>query len=109
MFLLTGWIAGYAALVPEWAAIVLFVISYFFGARDNVGHFLGDLRKGRFHFNIDLLMVVAALVPRSLVSGPKVRCCSFSSALGMRWSTTHWVAPETRYRPLRSLHHRLPS
>lgn len=38
----------------------LYVVSYFFGSRDNVGHFLKDLRRGRFHFNIDLLMVVAA-------------------------------------------------
>lgn len=43
------------------AALTLYVVSYFFGARDNVGHFLKDLRGGRFRFNIDLLMVVAAI------------------------------------------------
>ena len=42
------------------AIIGLYLASYFFGARDNVGHFVADLRRGRFHFNIDLLMVVAA-------------------------------------------------
>ncbi len=40
--------------------IAVFVASYVFGARDNVGHFLKELRKGRLRFNIDLLMVVAA-------------------------------------------------
>lgn len=40
--------------------VAAFVASYVFGARDNVGHFLKDLRKGHFRFNIDLLMVVAA-------------------------------------------------
>lgn len=42
------------------AVIGLYLASYFFGARDNVGHFVADVRRGRFHFNIDLLMVVAA-------------------------------------------------
>jgi Cd2+/Zn2+-exporting ATPase len=47
---------------PEsrWISLALFVASYAFGARDNVGHFIADLRRGRFHFDIDLLMVVAA-------------------------------------------------
>ena len=40
---------------------VYYAAAYFFGARDNVGHFIKDLRRGQFHFNIDLLMVVAAL------------------------------------------------
>ncbi len=41
--------------------LALFLGAYVFGARDNVGHFIADLRRGKFHFNIDLLMVVAAL------------------------------------------------
>ena len=40
--------------------IGVYLASYFFGARDNVGHFINDLRRGKMHFNIDLLMVVAA-------------------------------------------------
>ena len=40
--------------------LALYISAYVFGARDNVGHFLRDLRRGRFHFNIDLLMVLAA-------------------------------------------------
>ena len=38
----------------------LFAAACLFGARDNVGHFLNDLRRGRFRFDIDLLMIVAA-------------------------------------------------
>lgn len=42
-------------------AVALYAIAYVFGARDNVGHFIKDVGKGHFHFNIDLLMVVAAI------------------------------------------------
>jgi Cd2+/Zn2+-exporting ATPase len=54
-------VAGRAGTPLPYLPIALYVASYFFGARDNVGHFLKDLRKGHFHFNIDLLMVVAAV------------------------------------------------
>lgn len=58
--LLAGWLVERSyGLGP--AALVLLIASYFFGARDNVGHSLKDLRKGHFRFNIDLLMVVAAI------------------------------------------------
>ena len=58
--LLTGWLVERSGEAPRWVALALFVMAYVFGARDNVGHFLADLRRGKFHFNIDLLMVVAA-------------------------------------------------
>ena len=59
-FLLVG------AAVARWTemptlALASYVVSYIFGARDNVGHFLKDLRRGAMRFDIDLLMVVAAL------------------------------------------------
>ena len=57
---LTGWIIERSA-APAWAAIAVFVAAYAFGARDNVGHLLKDIRRKHFHFNIDLLMVVAAV------------------------------------------------
>lgn len=41
-------------------ALTSYLVSYAFGARDNVGHFVHDLRKGKVRFDIDLLMVVAA-------------------------------------------------
>ena len=59
-FMGAGWIAERQSASGAALPIALFVISYLFGGRDNVGHFLNDLRRGRFHFNIDLLMVVAA-------------------------------------------------
>ena len=60
VLLLAGWLVERSASQPRWLVIALFAVSYIFGARDNVGHFLADLRRGKFHFNIDLLMVVAA-------------------------------------------------
>ncbi len=60
-FLTAGWLVGKLTHGFEFVPISFFVASYLFGARDNVGHFIGDLRRGTFHFNIDLLMVVAAI------------------------------------------------
>lgn len=53
-------IARFATPAGSAIQVSIYLLSYFFGARDNVGHFIKDLRRGRFHFNIDLLMVVAA-------------------------------------------------
>jgi Cd2+/Zn2+-exporting ATPase len=60
VLLAAGWLLGRTGMSPL-VPIGFYVGSYFFGARDNVGHFLKDLGKGRFQFNIDLLMVVAAI------------------------------------------------
>lgn len=57
---LAGWLVERSA-APSWGAIALLAGAYVFGARDNVGHLLKDIRRGHFHFNIDLLMVVAAI------------------------------------------------
>ena len=46
--------------LPRGVAIAIYVGSYAFGAFDLVRHTLGTLRKGRFAFNIDLLMLLAA-------------------------------------------------
>ncbi len=43
------------------AGLASYVLAYVFGARDNVGHFIKDLRRGAMRFDIDLLMVVAAV------------------------------------------------
>ncbi len=60
-FLTAGWLVSRSASVPDVVSIACFVVAYLFGALDNVGHLLKDLRKGHVHFNIDLLMVVAAV------------------------------------------------
>ena len=61
VLLTMGWTSGRLFAAPPALPLTLYALSYVFGARDNVGHFLKDLRKGHFHFNIDLLMVVAAV------------------------------------------------
>ena len=61
VLLTVGWTSGRLFAAPPALPLTLYALSYVFGARDNVGHFLKDLRKGHFHFNIDLLMVVAAV------------------------------------------------
>ena len=43
------------------AALASYVIAYVLGARSNVNHFIKDLRRGAMRFDIDLLMVVAAV------------------------------------------------
>ena len=60
VLLAAGWLMARAG-VPAMIVIAVYVLSYAFGAWDNVNHFFKDLRKGLFRFNIDLLMVVAAL------------------------------------------------
>ena len=63
--LFAGLMLGVGMLVrhygPARPAILFFAAAYVFGARDNVGHLLAGIRRGRLALNIDLLMVVAAL------------------------------------------------
>ncbi|MGI9188678.1 MAG: heavy metal translocating P-type ATPase [Longimicrobiaceae bacterium] len=47
--------------LPRPAALVLYVASYGFGAFDLVRHWLGSVRKGKLTFDIDLLMLLAAI------------------------------------------------
>ena len=59
-FLAAGWLASRSTAMPGAVAVACYVASYAFGARDNVGDLLADVRRGRFAFNIDLLMLAAA-------------------------------------------------
>jgi Cd2+/Zn2+-exporting ATPase len=61
-----GWAMKRFSGAPPAFSIVLFGLAYFFGARDNVRHFLADVRQGKVHFNIDLLMVLAAIGAASI-------------------------------------------
>ena len=47
--------------LPRGVAIGLYVASYAFGGWDLTRHWLGGLWKGRFSFDIDLLMLLAAI------------------------------------------------
>ena len=58
--LATGFALGRAGVAPS-IAIALYIGSYVFGAYDLVRHATANLLKGRFAFDIDLLMLLAAL------------------------------------------------
>lgn len=60
VLLSAGWALGRFA-APEAMVLGLYAGAYVFGARDNVAHTFKALRGGRFRFNIDFLMVVAAI------------------------------------------------
>ena len=60
VFTLAGWLASLAG-APTLFSVGCYLVAYLCGSRDNLGHLLKDIRRGRFHFNIDLLMVVAAI------------------------------------------------
>ncbi len=60
-FFAVAWALDRWLQVPLIISLGLYAIAYVFGALDNVGHLVKDLRKGHLHFNIDLLMVVAAV------------------------------------------------
>ncbi len=59
--LVTAWASQRWLELSSTAAIALYVGSYAFGGYDIVRHMVGTLRKGRFTFDIDLLMIVAAI------------------------------------------------
>lgn len=59
--LLVAWVGGnWLGLSPA-AAIALYLISYVFGGFDLVRHWTRSLLRGRVTFDIDLLMLLAAL------------------------------------------------
>jgi Cd2+/Zn2+-exporting ATPase len=47
--------------LPHYLAIPLYLASYGFGGFDLVSHTVSSIRKGRFSFDIDLLMLLAAV------------------------------------------------
>ncbi len=61
LLLLVGWAGERWFGLPGSAAVVVFALSYIAGAWDLGGHWLRQLRDGRVGFDIDLLMLVAAV------------------------------------------------
>lgn len=61
VLLAVGWTGGRWFNLSRAAAIVLFGLSYLAGAWDLTRHWLRQLREGRVGFDIDLLMLVAAI------------------------------------------------
>ncbi len=61
VLLIAAWVLERWAGLPHIAAVGLYLVSYGFGAFDLVSHTIKKLRKGRFTFDIDLLMLLAAI------------------------------------------------
>lgn len=61
LLLAIAWAGERFAGLPEAAAIALFIASYAFGGFDLLRHTVKSLGKGVFRFDIDLLMLLAAL------------------------------------------------
>lgn len=61
LLLLVAWIGEGWLGLPGGIAIALYVASYAFGGWDLINHALGSIRQKRFTFDIDLLMLLAAL------------------------------------------------
>ena len=59
--LAVAWVGGRWLGLAAGVAIPLYAASYLFGAWDLVGHWMAHLRKGKVTFDIDLLMLLAAL------------------------------------------------
>lgn len=61
VFLAAGWVGQRVGDWPEAASIPLYLLAYAFGAWDLVQHAVARVRRGVFTFDIDLLMLVAAI------------------------------------------------
>jgi Cd2+/Zn2+-exporting ATPase len=61
VLLALAWTAERWLHLPHWGAVTLYVASYAFGAFDLISHATKSLLKGRLTFDIDLLMLVAAI------------------------------------------------
>lgn len=79
---LSAWLMGRLAPNAAPLPLVLYVAAYFFGGRDNVGHLVKDLRHRQFRFDVDLLMVVAALGAATLGAWTEGALLLFLFSLG---------------------------
>lgn len=60
IFLAVGYVGERFFHLPHGIAITIYLVSYAFGGYDLLSHTFRDIAKGRFRFNIDLLMLLAA-------------------------------------------------
>ena len=61
IFLILGYVFESLLELPRYLTIPLYIFAYALGAFDLVRHAIKDIRKGHFGFDIDLLMLLAAL------------------------------------------------
>ena len=74
--------------------ISLYILAYIAGGYDISRHALKAVLHARF--DIDFLMLVAAIGAAILGEWAEARCCSFSSASGTRWSHKNGGGAPTR-------------
>ena len=60
-FLLVGFLGESLLQISPYLIIPLYLTAYLLGGFDLIQHAIKDLKKGHFHFNIDLLMLLAAI------------------------------------------------
>lgn len=61
LLLVTAWVGSKWLTFPYWVAVGLYIASYALGGFDLARHATKTIRKGRFTFDIDLLMLLAAV------------------------------------------------
>jgi Cd2+/Zn2+-exporting ATPase len=61
-----AWVLERWAGLPHLAAVALYLAAYVFGAFDLVSHTIEKLRRRKFHFDIDFLMLIAAVGASSI-------------------------------------------
>ena len=61
LFLILGYIFESLLGLPRYLTIPLYLFAYALGAFDLVRHAIKDIKKGHFSFDIDLLMLLAAI------------------------------------------------
>lgn len=61
LLLLTAWVARHGLGLLPAGAVAIYLLSYGFGGFDLLAHTFKSWRRGRFTFDIDLLMLLAAI------------------------------------------------
>ena len=61
ILLVIAWGGERSEILPHWGAVIVYLAAYGLGAYDLLSHFLKSLSKGKFTFDIDLLMLLAAI------------------------------------------------
>ncbi len=64
--LLVAWILESWTTLPDWVVILIYLCSYGFGAYEVIVGMVSRLRERRFSFDIDLLMLLAAIGAASI-------------------------------------------
>ena len=97
--LLVTWVGVNWLGFPPVLANGLYLVSYGLGGYDLIVHFAKELLRGRFRFDIDLLMLLAAVGAAVLGEWAEGAFLLFLFSLAMPWSTMHWAVPAMPFEP----------